>query len=54
MRRAVTEQVSSVLDRVFSYTDDYDPALRLSFTITEPELREVIGRLLEELKSFST
>ena len=46
------EVVSQVLQEAYGDADDYDPVVRLPYTIQEPELKARVQRSLERLGSL--
>ena len=48
-RMIVSEAQSRVLRQAYGDADDYDPVVRLQYTIEEPELRRRVAKSLEQL-----
>jgi hypothetical protein len=51
-RSNLTEDEFRVLQTAFVDADDYDPILRLEYTITEPELRRRVANSISDLDAL--
>jgi len=46
-----SEDVSRILQQAYDDADDYDPAIRLPYTIEEPELKRRVSNSVKELEA---
>jgi hypothetical protein len=51
-RMTLSEDESRILQQAYGDADDYDPELRLQYTIEEPELRQRVAKSLRELAAL--
>lgn len=48
----IGESESRILQQAYGDADDYDPEVRLAYTIDESELRRRVSRVVEELAAI--
>jgi hypothetical protein len=51
-RSLLSEEAALIIQKAYGRTDDYDPVVRLEYTIEEPELRRIIAASAKQLEEL--